>query len=94
MRAKIGDRYGLEELLARDWQQGGERSGHLLALDRHTTGDGSDWKSNALLADAADARGCCERELSAPQLLPVDPNRPIQLKATHFFGGISTLSMM
>ncbi len=30
----------LEELVARRWQLGGEGSGHLLALDKHTTGDG------------------------------------------------------
>ena len=40
VRAKVGDRYVLEELVARGWQLGGESSGHLLALDRHTTGDG------------------------------------------------------
>jgi len=40
VRARVGDRYVLEELLARGWQLGGEGSGHLLALDRHTTGDG------------------------------------------------------
>ncbi|RZI85253.1 MAG: phosphoglucosamine mutase [Rubrivivax sp.] len=40
VRAKVGDRYVLEELLARGWQLGGEGSGHLIALDRHTTGDG------------------------------------------------------
>ena len=40
VRAKVGDRYVLEELNARGWQLGGESSGHLLALDRHTTGDG------------------------------------------------------
>ena len=40
VRAKVGDRYVLEELLARGWQLGGESSGHLLALDKHTTGDG------------------------------------------------------
>jgi len=40
VRAKVGDRYVLEELTARGWQLGGEGSGHLLALDRHTTGDG------------------------------------------------------
>lgn len=39
-RAKVGDRYVLEEMLARGWNLGGESSGHLLALDRHTTGDG------------------------------------------------------
>ncbi len=40
VRAKVGDRYVLEELSARGWQLGGESSGHLLVLDRHTTGDG------------------------------------------------------
>jgi phosphoglucosamine mutase len=40
VRAKVGDRYVLEEMTAHGWQLGGESSGHLLALDRHTTGDG------------------------------------------------------
>ncbi|MBA2961293.1 MULTISPECIES: phosphoglucosamine mutase [Ramlibacter] len=40
VRAKVGDRYVLEELERRGWILGGEGSGHLLALDRHTTGDG------------------------------------------------------
>jgi len=40
VRAKVGDRYVLEELASRGWQLGGEGSGHLLALDKHTTGDG------------------------------------------------------
>lgn len=40
VRARVGDRYVLEELVARGWQLGGEGSGHLLALDKHTTGDG------------------------------------------------------
>ena len=40
VRAKVGDRHVLEALEQRGWQLGGESSGHLLALDRHTTGDG------------------------------------------------------
>ena len=40
VRAKVGDRYVLEELSTRGWQVGGEGSGHLLVLDKHTTGDG------------------------------------------------------
>jgi phosphoglucosamine mutase len=40
VRAQVGDRYVLEELAARGWKLGGESSGHLLILDRHTTGDG------------------------------------------------------
>jgi phosphoglucosamine mutase len=39
-RAKVGDRYVLELLQERGWQLGGEGSGHLLFLDKHTTGDG------------------------------------------------------
>jgi phosphoglucosamine mutase len=40
VRAKVGDRYVLEELERNQWILGGEGSGHLLALDKHTTGDG------------------------------------------------------
>ncbi len=40
VRAKVGDRYVLEELERNGWLLGGEGSGHLLALDKHTTGDG------------------------------------------------------
>src|SRR6185503_1272026 len=39
-RAKVGDRYVLEMLLARRWRLGGENSGHIVCLDKHTTGDG------------------------------------------------------
>ena len=40
VRAKVGDRYVLEELEKKGWLLGGESSGHLLALDKHSTGDG------------------------------------------------------
>jgi len=40
VRAKVGDRYVLEELQERGWLIGGEGSGHLLCLDKQTTGDG------------------------------------------------------
>jgi phosphoglucosamine mutase len=39
-RAKVGDRYVLELLREKGWQLGGENSGHLICLDKHTTGDG------------------------------------------------------
>ena len=39
-RAKVGDRYVLEQLYERGWLLGGEASGHLLCLDKHSTGDG------------------------------------------------------
>lgn len=39
MRAKVGDRYVLELLNAQGWKLGGENSGHILTLDKHTSGD-------------------------------------------------------
>ena len=39
-RAKVGDRYVLEQLKEHGWVYGGESSGHILCLDKHTTGDG------------------------------------------------------
>lgn len=39
-RAKVGDRYVLELLNQNNWQLGGENSGHILTLDKHSSGDG------------------------------------------------------
>ncbi|MDG1096600.1 MAG: phosphoglucosamine mutase [Methylophilaceae bacterium] len=38
-RANVGDRYVLELLKEKNWQLGGENSGHILTLDKHTSGD-------------------------------------------------------
>lgn len=40
IRAKVGDRYVMEQLKANDWLVGGESSGHIVCLDKTTTGDG------------------------------------------------------
>lgn len=40
VRAKVGDRYVLELLNQHGWQLGGENSGHILTLDKHSSGDG------------------------------------------------------
>ncbi|MEX2469599.1 MAG: phosphoglucosamine mutase [Pseudohongiellaceae bacterium] len=40
VRARVGDRYVLEELHRRDWLLGGESSGHIICLDINSTGDG------------------------------------------------------
>ncbi len=40
VRAKVGDRYVLEMLVAKNWRLGAENSGHVLLLDKTTTGDG------------------------------------------------------
>jgi phosphoglucosamine mutase len=39
-RARVGDRYVLELLREKGWELGGENSGHIICLDKHTTGDG------------------------------------------------------
>jgi phosphoglucosamine mutase len=39
-RARVGDRYVLEMMREHGWQLGGENSGHIICLDKHTTGDG------------------------------------------------------
>ena len=39
-RARVGDRYVLELMREKGWDLGGENSGHIICLDKHTTGDG------------------------------------------------------
>jgi len=39
LRTRVGDRYVLEEMVARGFHLGGENSGHMICLDKHTTGD-------------------------------------------------------
>jgi phosphoglucosamine mutase len=39
-RARVGDRYVLELMREKRWELGGENSGHIICLDKHTTGDG------------------------------------------------------
>ena len=62
VRAKVGDRYVLEELEQRGWLLGGEGSGHLLALDKHTTGDG-------LISALQVLQACIRSGLSLAELL-------------------------
>lgn len=39
-RTNVGDRYVMERMIKEGWQLGGENSGHIICLDRTTTGDG------------------------------------------------------
>jgi len=56
-RAKVGDRYVLERMVEKRWQLGGENSGHLICLDKHTTGD-------AIVAALAVLRALIEQKAS------------------------------
>jgi phosphoglucosamine mutase len=71
-RAKVGDRYVLEMMQDRGWLLGGEGSGHLLALDKHTTGDGIVSALQVLTALKRSDRGlaeCCSDLQLYPQTL-------------------------
>jgi phosphoglucosamine mutase len=69
VRAKVGDRYVLEELEKRGWQLGGEGSGHLLCLDKHTTGDGL-VSALQVLEAVARSKGSLGQLLQGVQLFP------------------------
>jgi phosphoglucosamine mutase len=71
-RAKVGDRYVLEVMQERGWLFGGEGSGHLLALDKHTTGDGivsSLQVLSALKRGNKPLADCCNELTLYPQTL-------------------------
>ncbi|HEX8988032.1 MAG TPA: phosphoglucosamine mutase [Rhodocyclaceae bacterium] len=71
-RAKVGDRYVVELLHERGWLLGGENSGHILCLDKHTTGDGIVSALQVLAALRAENRTlaqCCADLEMYPQKL-------------------------
>ncbi|MCC6072155.1 phosphoglucosamine mutase [Massilia sp. GCM10020059] len=71
-RAKVGDRYVLEVMQEKGWLFGGEGSGHLLALDKHTTGDGIVSALQVLSALKRSGKGldeCCGELTLYPQSL-------------------------
>ncbi|BES73007.1 phosphoglucosamine mutase [Marinobacter nanhaiticus D15-8W] len=71
-RAKVGDRYVMERLVANGWQLGGEGSGHLVVRDCTSTGDGIISALQVLLAAWASGRSVSElrREMTRlPQVL-------------------------
>jgi phosphoglucosamine mutase len=74
-RAKVGDRYVLEMLQEKSWQLGGENSGHIICLDKHTTGDGIVSALQVLSAIRANAttlgKLCSELTLYPQELLNV-----------------------
>jgi phosphoglucosamine mutase len=68
-RAAVGDRYVVEMLHENGWVLGGENSGHILALDRHTTGDGT-VAALQVLAAMRESGGNLESLLGGLQLYP------------------------
>ena len=74
-RAKVGDRYVLELMMEKKWQLGGENSGHILCLDKHSTGDGIVSALQVLAALRADGetltQACAELIMYPQKLLNV-----------------------
>jgi phosphoglucosamine mutase len=60
VRAAVGDRYVLEKLIEKGWQLGGENSGHIICLDKHTTGDGIVSALQVLHALKAEGQGLAQ----------------------------------
>ncbi|MES2153504.1 MAG: phosphoglucosamine mutase [Pseudomonadota bacterium] len=89
-RAKVGDRYVLEVMQERGWLFGGEGSGHLLALDKHTTGDGivsALQVLSALKRSGKSLEACCSELTLYPQTL-------INLKVASGFDWTQNLAMV
>jgi phosphoglucosamine mutase len=80
-RARVGDRYVLELMQERGWLLGGENSGHIICLDRHTTGDGTVAALQVLAA-------LCERNETLAQAcadLTMFPQKLINVRLTRTF---------
>lgn len=83
-RANVGDRYVLELLKEKGWKLGGENSGHIIVLDKNTTGDGIIASLEVLSAMAA-------HKLSLYELAQAVPLFPQVLLNVRFEGGNNPL---
>lgn len=83
-RANVGDRYVLELLKEKGWKLGGENSGHIIVLDKNTTGDGIIASLEVLGAMAA-------HKLSLNELAKAVPLFPQVLLNVRFEGGENPL---
>lgn len=79
LRTKVGDRYVLESLKEQDWKIGGEASGHIVCLDKTSTGDG--------IIAALQILACMvKQEKTLEQLtqdVPLVPQTLINIKTAH-----------
>jgi len=79
VRAAVGDRYVLEAMRAGGFSFGGEQSGHIIDLDRNTTGDGPGTAIDVLSVVAS--AGCRLRDLAAA--LHVAPQILVNVRTPH-----------
>lgn len=71
-RTPVGDRYVLEKMQEKGWLLGGESSGHIICLDKHTTGD-------AIVAALAVLRALREQETTLAEATADAPLLPQRL---------------
>lgn len=83
-RANVGDRYVLEVLKEKGWKLGGENSGHIIVLDKNTTGDG-------IVASLEVLSAMASHKLSLNDLAKAVPLFPQVLINVRFAGGANPL---
>ncbi|MDG6369666.1 phosphoglucosamine mutase [Glaesserella parasuis] len=83
-RANVGDRYVLEVLKEKGWKLGGENSGHIIVLDKNTTGDG-------IVASLEVLAAMVSHKLSLNDLAKAVPLFPQVLINVRFAGGTNPL---
>ena len=84
-RAAVGDRHVMEKLVSNGWQLGGESSGHIICLDKTTTGDGIvaalqvlDW----LVTEGQDlTEACCDMEVYPQCMINVAISGKVELNS-------------
>ncbi|QIM64119.1 phosphoglucosamine mutase [Frederiksenia canicola] len=84
VRANVGDRYVLELLKEKGWKLGGENSGHIIVLDKNTTGDG-------IIASLEVLAAMASHKLSLNELAKAVPLFPQVLLNVRFEGGANPL---
>lgn len=84
VRANVGDRYVLELLKEKGWKLGGENSGHIIVLDKNTTGDG-------IIASLEVLAAMASHKLSLNELAKAVPLFPQVLLNIRFEGGANPL---
>ncbi|MBL8534541.1 MAG: phosphoglucosamine mutase [Betaproteobacteria bacterium] len=84
-RSAVGDRYVLEMLMNKGWTLGGEGSGHIVCLDKHTTGDGliSGLQVLDALASSGEtlAEACADVRLMPQRLINVPVRRGFDFRS-------------
>ena len=84
LRANVGDRYVLEKMVENDWTLGGENSGHIIIVDKNTTGDG-------IVASLAVLAAMAQHKLSLNELASAVKLFPQVLINVRFAGGDNPL---